>query len=555
MGIQGLARRLEPYATRYSSEQLEGYSAVVDGPALAYYAHSLALVASASTARIPSYADVVAAALRWLTSVESGNIKVSAIFFDGALPLSKRAERLSRTEQNNRRVQQLRANYPTISCPVPTYLGSISYAFLAPALQEALQASPFASRTRIVPGEADDWCALHAKDNAQSIIFTSDTDLILYDYRPETLIVFLNDADVTAGINAYSPDHIRKKLQLKSLVPFAYVLRSGPQDTASDLAHNARGVNLDSAEFVDFSRRYIAKIVAPAYISHMSDSLLSLPKLDVRVSEFVQQALEGSERPLVYMPLLVEDPNQASAWNICYHVRTLAYSLLANKKMTVHEYRRKAQGIAVQEIATYLTADVSTTAADLERQVGALIEWATIKPPATELLWLLFALSLVLQELNTPPPVPLVLRILNNDFDNTWPYIQLMARMHAALYSLRILKQIITVWLHLNLIADTKLHTCLSSLSKHMRSFPSLPAIFGVPGQAKLIVVEHEELKGLVEEIYTSVGAQVPVERVSNKKKKRQMREVDRKKRKAEQRQQSTTQVANSYALLDDGQS
>jgi hypothetical protein len=76
MGIQGLARRLEPYATRYSSDQLDGYSAVVDGPALAYYAHKLALASAASATRIPSYADIVAEAIRWLTSLEHNNIKV-----------------------------------------------------------------------------------------------------------------------------------------------------------------------------------------------------------------------------------------------------------------------------------------------------------------------------------------------------------------------------------------------------------------------------------------------------------------------------------------------
>lgn len=76
MGIQGLARRLEPYATRYSSEQLDGYSAVVDGPALAYYAHKLALATCASTSRIPSYSDINAEAIRWLNALESINIKV-----------------------------------------------------------------------------------------------------------------------------------------------------------------------------------------------------------------------------------------------------------------------------------------------------------------------------------------------------------------------------------------------------------------------------------------------------------------------------------------------
>jgi hypothetical protein len=445
-------------------------------------------------------------------------------------------------------VQQLRASYPTTSCPVPTYLGPASYAFLAPALQEALQKSSFAPRTAIVPGEADDWCASHARDNARSIIFTSDTDLVLYHYRPEALVVFLYDDDGSAGIKAYAPDEIRNKLQLKNLIPFAFVLRSGPQDTSNDLARNARCVNQDSEEFIDFSRRYVAKIAAPAYLTDTNDSPLPLPALDVRVSEFVHQALDGSAAPLVYLPLLVEDPNQASAWNIGHDIRTLAYSLIA--RMTVHEFRRKAQGIAVQEVAPYSATSIPVPTTELERQVSALTDWATSRAVSPELIWPLFALSLVLTELNTPPAIPLVLRVLNNEFDNTWAFLHLMARLQAALYSLRILKQIITVWLKLNPTADAKLHTSLNSLSKHMQSFPSIPAMFGVPGQARDVLAEHERLKGLVEEIYTSAGAKIPVEQVSNKKKKRQAKEAERKKRKSEQRRIPEKEISNTFGIL-----
>jgi hypothetical protein len=447
-------------------------------------------------------------------------------------------------------VQQLRANYPTASCPIPTYLGSISYAFLAPALQEALQESCFASRTHIVPGEADDWCALHAKDNAQSIIFTSDTDLVLYDYRPETLIVFLHDDDGSAGIKAYAPDEIRKKLQLESLLPFAFVLLAGPQDTSIDLARNARGVNQDSEEFIEFARRYVTKGVAPVYLTNTNGSTPTLAKLDARVSEFVHQAMEGSATPLVYMPLLVEDPNQASAWNMGYDVRTVAYSLFANTNTTVHEYRRKAQGIAVQEVTTYTAAHVTIPATELERQVSALTDWASSKAASPELIWPLFALSLVLADLNTPPAIQLVLRVANNDFDSTWAFVHLMARLQAALYSLRMLKQTIAVWLKLNATASSKLHICLSSLAKHMQSFPSIPAMFGVPGQPKKVLAEHERLKSLVEEIYVSAGAKVPTEQKSNKKKKRQAREADRKKKKAEQRRLPERETANAFGAL-----
>lgn len=76
MGIQGLARRLEPYSTRYTPQQLEGYTAIVDGPGLAYEAHKMALTAAANQSRIPSYADINNEAINWLSSLEHQGIKV-----------------------------------------------------------------------------------------------------------------------------------------------------------------------------------------------------------------------------------------------------------------------------------------------------------------------------------------------------------------------------------------------------------------------------------------------------------------------------------------------
>lgn len=479
----------------------------------------------------------------------------AAIFFDGALPPSKRTERLSRTEHNNRRVQQLRATYATTACPVPTYLGSISYAFLAPALQEALQKSPFASRTHIVPGEADDWCALHAKEHAKSVIFTSDTDLVLYDYCIDTLIVFLHDADISAEFKAYSPEEIRKKLQLKSLLPFAFALVDGPQDSTNDLASNARSIDKESTRYLDFTRRYIIESVDLPQTSESNSILPDMPKLDVRVSEFVLQALENSEAPIVYLPLLIEDPSQASAWNAGCDIRTLAYSLLASDKMVVHEYRRKAQAISVQEIAAYSAANLPVPMKEFEQQVSTLMEWAALKSLEPALLWPLFALSLVLAELRTSPAIPLVLHVLNGDFDNSWAFVQLTARLQAALYSIRLFRQIAKVWLQIEPRADEKLRCYVTSLDQCLSTLPSIPEGFGVPGQSKRVLASHNELKALVEEIYVAAGFGIPTEQISNKKKKRQIREADRKKRKAEQRQQSKQETNNAYTLLGNGES
>jgi hypothetical protein len=76
MGIAGLARCLDPYAIRYTPDELAGYHAVIDGPSLAYHAHELALAHMGDQVRLPSYAEINAQAIRWLKALETVNIKV-----------------------------------------------------------------------------------------------------------------------------------------------------------------------------------------------------------------------------------------------------------------------------------------------------------------------------------------------------------------------------------------------------------------------------------------------------------------------------------------------
>lgn len=74
MGIPKLTKSLEPFAVQRPLVQLTYYSAVIDGPALAYHAWSLA--AETRRSGIPSYADVNHAAIRWLHRLETFNIQV-----------------------------------------------------------------------------------------------------------------------------------------------------------------------------------------------------------------------------------------------------------------------------------------------------------------------------------------------------------------------------------------------------------------------------------------------------------------------------------------------
>ncbi|KAI8937361.1 hypothetical protein NX059_006567 [Plenodomus lindquistii] len=76
MGIPGLARRLEPHAAQYAPDQLDGYSAIIDGPALAYFGHKLAVAASTDAFKLPTYQDITTGAIRWLDQLESIHVKV-----------------------------------------------------------------------------------------------------------------------------------------------------------------------------------------------------------------------------------------------------------------------------------------------------------------------------------------------------------------------------------------------------------------------------------------------------------------------------------------------
>jgi hypothetical protein len=464
------------------------------------------------------------------------NTGSATVLFDGALPEEKEPERLMRTEQNNKRIKQLRASYDTSVCPVPTYLSSTSYAFLAPSLREALAASPYASRTRIVPGEADDSCALYAKNLPKSIIFTSDTDLLLFDYYAETLVVLFQDAASPTGLKAHAPHQIAEKLRLKRLVPLAYAIQQRSSEGMEDLVRDARNLDSDSPLYMEFSRRYTADVITPMYLERHPDLQLSLQELDVRVSEVVHEAMLGSNGLPVYLPLLVEDPNQASAWNMGQDLRTLAYSLVAPTSSKVREYRRKAQGISPQDISPFSATDMDAPAKEWEERVGAVLKWGEAKNISRPLLWSLLALSLVVGELNTPPSLALISRVLNGDFDNTWGFVQLAARMQAALYSLRMLKQVTAIWLKVNQQDQSNLHQILSNLQTSMSDFPAISNLFIVPGQEKRLLADHEQLKELVEEIFSSVGIEVASEPMSNKKKKKQAKEADRKRRKIEQR-------------------
>lgn len=449
--------------------------------------------------------------------------------FDGALPEAKRDERLSRLGKNNQHVRQLRSNYPAAACPIPSQLGSVLHSLLAPELREALSRGRYASVTRMVPGEADDYCASYVNDKSHCLIFTNDTDLVLFNYPADFRLFFMRDVELwpEPKFKGYSPIGVQQALHLTSLVPLAYCIMQDPSKSFSESLEDARAIDAKSKEYQLFRKRYIS----PCGNTSRDDEAHSsaLQSLDVRISEFVHQAFSEILIPVLYLPLFVEDPNQASAWNMGEAVRSLAYSLLTPNRTIVHEYKRKAQAIALQEVRVQSPTEANVSAAALSSNVAAWRQITLDQPIPPELVWLLVALNLVLPELNTHPRTAYLVRVLNGEFDNTWEFIHLTARIQAALYSLRILNQCAVVWLSLNQVTTGALTTSIRELHATLKDMSAISELFLIPGQSKGLRGDAEVLQQLINEIYTLNDIEVPLEHVSNKKLKKQKREAERK--------------------------
>ena len=424
---------------------------------------------------------------------------------------------------------------------------------------EALRASDFAHATRIVPGEADDWCATYANDNTRAVVFTNDTDLLLYEYHLQSLVVFFKDVSFSPNpdFKAYSPTTLSQRWNLNSLIPLAYATFQEPWKSIGENVELARSYSLESDAYRDFSKRYTTKAQIPSYTSTRSEVQVALQKLDVRVSEFVHQALDDPFVPIVYLPFLLEDPNQASAWNIGQDLRILAYSLLSPNRVVVQECKRKAQSVTIQEYSLYPLDQVQTTAKDLLDTVSAWILWTASIKLHQDLIWPLFAISLVLPHLSLAPQISLNVRIINGDFNNTWEFVHLNARVHAALYLLRMLRQCIGVWLAINHgRVDEDLHKTIMELRQSFQSLPTIADMIKMPGQlTNEPTADDEILRQALTNVYTAAGIKIPDEHSSKKQRKKERKEKEYVEKKSQLEQKAakkpTGPVFNVFDILN----
>ncbi|CRK13495.1 hypothetical protein BN1708_010834 [Verticillium longisporum] len=530
MGIPHLFTHLGPYGV---DTLLTGIKIIIDGPSFAYHIHSLC--SSNRTGQV-SHKLLCDAAISWLDALSQGS-KITAIYFDGYLPASKHPVRLDRLLKSSTRLQNLHSSNPKacpshllsesnelIPAPFPT-----TYArrepphhppFLVPAILERLRLSEkYAPLIRLVPGEADAYCADHALHHGGCVL-TSDSDLLVHDLGPRGAVILFHDLhtgtlDGHRGLIAarYSPASIAERLRLPptsaGIQRFAHELSRDPYKSLPQLLQAAQqraaAEGDDAAEdaaFETFLRPYRAHDAQTTAAAATYASLAT--PLDPRVSELVLQSPALRSRlgipqdededeegpraphsePLIFLPLLMDCPARPSAWEASLDVRRLGYALL-----------RAAHPFAAASVREFRRVQSASNAG---RQI----------PPCAD---------------------PQEFFAARAEGETLWSTIHLAAQVQACYYSLRILSQVLSL---LDAVAGDGAISgaVLAGLKTELAKLPALEECPAVKDVTALLeeMRARGQIKSLAEFVGVEQRALVPLTKGGKKERKKE------KKRKAD---------------------
>ncbi|KAK0714989.1 XPG domain containing-domain-containing protein [Lasiosphaeris hirsuta] len=498
MGIPHLRRLIEPYGER---KPIRPSYVTIDGPALAYHILKVCSRKTLKTSPFeqPSYKLLGETAIAWLDQIGAYGLYVSAIYFDGFLPRSKRAERMRRLIGTSKDLVKYHLANPTgVPRQRPTFEektvelfpkswgGDVKVtpptpSFLVPAIIDALRRSTeFGPRTKLVPGEADGFCAENVRSNG-GIVLTSDSDLLVHDLGPDGSVVFFEDIDTDVESEhlvalQYQIPKICQRLSLKSNNNFprvAFMLLMDPHLSLEQAAEKARSSASNTDDFDGYSEfidDYNSPETAPNVgVEHGSG-------LDPRVSEIAFRSSDDQDLAM-FLPPLLDSPSRTSAWEASKGIRQLSYSLLRSVRGTaiqsVSEFRRlqsPSSGTRVQIPPPSDIEEEASTLLDLLAAIKAVVKKA-------ELSWL--ALSVyqdvaltISQGKNQPLSLDLIGQYVTGMLDQgSWEFLHMLSQAQATYYSLRMLRQVIGFTVH-NGAGDFP--TAVSKLTKVLSSLPTL---------------------------------------------------------------------------------
>ncbi|KAL4991565.1 XPG domain containing-domain-containing protein [Aspergillus falconensis] len=350
-----------------------------------------------------------------------------------------------------------------------------------------LEDFPWASITTMVSGEADAYCASAAR-YINSCILTNDSDLLLYDLGDYGSVVFLDSVELRSDFmqplsfqikaRMLRPSLTARRLGIPNLLLLSFeLLKARPETGLVELLRRAKSgiAEVEMSNYQQFAGEYQSDRL------RMQGQGIKEPLeiLDTRISELfwqyeMQDEYADMGYPHVYLSVLNEDHTRKCAWAKGRDYRHLAYSIL-NLSRPMHErhcfiaeFIRRGQRISEDKMELL---DEESISAQLELLQVRLESLRTSFRKSSDSLqyWAAFALCDVYLGADA--------ELTQRDFQKLeqffklgymgkrlrWEDIHLTAQMHAVLYSLRILKQLLGLFYSMDVVV-LNLRAILESL-------------------------------------------------------------------------------------------
>ena len=376
--------------------------------------------------------------------------------------------------------------------------------FLLSVALEALKLSRFSERVKLVPGEADAYCADFVTQNG-GIVLSGDSDILVHLERGKVAPfsdLRLAECDHCNSpafhASVLDPKSIANRLQISSLKRLAfevYLNNVAPFEVA---VRNAQipMTPAKNAMFDGFIGAYDSELLKTDATQKKLALIESMPHLDIGLSHLVLQIRYPSEWPIcIFLPSLLEDATKLNAWDLSSSLRRFSYSLMfldagTSSTRPIFEHSRQSNELEVMN-----AHECVAFAERLNQQLDDMWNYSEGLPSAAS--WRALALSQVLswyQDMGNPIPVKDLLdQMLGGSTVGgvwSWHVIHFEAQMQAFLYSLRQLKQI----LHCNV---ESIHPAIATLAEVLRTFPSFHLLMPTQGQGKRDRLAEEEFNKL----------------------------------------------------------
>lgn len=369
---------------------------------------------------------------------------------------------------------------------------------------------PYAEITVMVPGEADVECALVSRLTGAAIL-TNDSDLIVHDLGLHGAVVFLNsvqlveDTEGTPGSRIQAmrlyPNDFARRLGILSIPRFAYELNENPHLGFSELirrSNDNQETIEQSSKYHEFLREYQPKtngsmaIQGHAYVQN----------LDPRISElFWQYELPDTfceaRQPHIYLGILFEDHSRRCAWEVGRFYRALGYSLLnqahppTRRFTTICEFVRRGTRIVAEQITLSGSKAVASDLAMIQKRLD--LARGVFDADDLSTFWVMYALAEIYRDPSSQASLlgaKQLERYLIKGFAGSksdWTDVHLLAQIHAVLYSLRMLLQLLQFVPDDDLTGRNKLmlsdlpplHNLLPSRQEITRRFSSRDGLAG----------------------------------------------------------------------------